>query len=134
MEAVYVALSAGLVLVLSEGERSLLRMVVMRIRLVKRDLKMDQLDWIDSVLSAHSVLEVVPIPAFPADSQWTSGELARRTFKLAHLLRETRTNIRIRILDPIQEWSTQMRDSPSHTLTTRFFPVTFLFPTMTLDT
>ena len=69
MEAVYVALSAGLVLVLSEGERSLLRMVVMRIRRVRRDLKMDQLDWTDSVLSAHSVLEVMPILAFPADSQ-----------------------------------------------------------------
>ena len=69
MEAVYVASSAGLVLVLSEDERSLLRMVVMRIRPVKRDLTMVQLDWKDSVLSAHSVLEVVPILAFPADSQ-----------------------------------------------------------------
>ena len=69
MEAVYVALSAGLVLVLSEGERSLLRMAVMRIRPVKRDLKMDQLDWIDSVLSAHSMLEVMPILIVPADSQ-----------------------------------------------------------------
>jgi hypothetical protein len=45
MEAVYVALSAGLVLVLSEGEISLLRKVVMRIRQVKRDLTKDQLDW-----------------------------------------------------------------------------------------
>ena len=128
------ALSAGLVLVLSEGERSLLRMVVMRIRRVKRDLTMGQLDWIDSVLSAHSVLEVVPIPAFPADSQWTSGELVRRTFKLAHLLRGKAVDIRIRILNTIQEWSTQMRDPPCHTLTTRFFPVTLLFPSVTLDT
>ena len=68
-EAVYVALFAGLVLVLSEGERSLLRMVVTRIRQVRRDPKMDQLDWIDSVLSEHSLLEVRPIPAFQADSQ-----------------------------------------------------------------
>jgi hypothetical protein len=68
-EAVYVALSAGLVLVLSEDERSLLRMVVMRIRRVRRDLTMDQPDWIDSVLSEHSLLGVMPIPAFPADSQ-----------------------------------------------------------------
>jgi hypothetical protein len=50
MGAVYVAWSAGLVLVLSEGERSLLRMVVMRKRQVKRDLTMDQPDLIDSVL------------------------------------------------------------------------------------
>jgi hypothetical protein len=64
-----VALSVGLVLVLSEGERSLLRMVVMKTRLVRRDPTKDQLDWIDSVLSAHSLLEVRPIPAYPADSQ-----------------------------------------------------------------
>jgi len=63
------ALSVGLVLVLSEGERSLPRMVVTRKRRVKRDLTMDQLDWIDSVLSEHSLLEVRPIPAFQADSQ-----------------------------------------------------------------
>jgi hypothetical protein len=69
MEAVYVALSAGLVLVLSEGEISLLRKVVMRIRQVKRDLTKDQLDWTDSVLSEHSLPEVRPILAFPADSQ-----------------------------------------------------------------
>ena len=68
-EAVYVALSAGLVLVLSEDERSLLRMVVMRIRPVKRDLTTDQLDWTDSVLSEHSMLEVMPILIVPADSQ-----------------------------------------------------------------
>jgi hypothetical protein len=64
-----VALFVGLVLVLSEGERSLLRMVVVRKRPVKRDLTMDPLDWIDLVLSEHSLLEVRPIPAFPADSQ-----------------------------------------------------------------
>jgi hypothetical protein len=68
-EGAYVALSVGLVLVLSEGERSLLRMVVMKTRLVRRDPTKDQLDWIDSVLSAHSLLEVRPIPAYPADSQ-----------------------------------------------------------------
>jgi len=68
-EAVYVALSAGLVLVRSEGERSLLLMVVTRIRQVRRDLTTDQLDWIDSVLSEHSLLEVRPIPAFQEDSQ-----------------------------------------------------------------
>jgi hypothetical protein len=71
MEAVYVALSVGLVLVLSEGERSPLRMVVVRKRPVRRDLTMDQLDWIGSVLSVHSLLEVRPIPAFPVDSQLT---------------------------------------------------------------
>jgi hypothetical protein len=65
-EGAYVALSVGLVLVLSEGERSLLRMVVMKTRLVRRDPTKDQLD---SVLSAHSLLEVRPIPAYPADSQ-----------------------------------------------------------------
>jgi hypothetical protein len=64
-----VALSAGLVLVLSEGERSLLRMVAVTRRQVRRDLTMDQLDWIDSVLSVHSLLEVRPILAFPVDSQ-----------------------------------------------------------------
>jgi hypothetical protein len=69
MEAVYVASFAGLVLVLSEGERSLLRMVVMRKRRVRRDPTMDQLDWIDSVLSEHSLLEARPILAFQADSQ-----------------------------------------------------------------
>jgi hypothetical protein len=68
-EAVYVALFVGLVLVLSEGERSLLRMVVVRKRPVKRDLTMDPLDWIGLVLSEHSLLEARPIPAFPADSQ-----------------------------------------------------------------
>jgi hypothetical protein len=68
-EAVYVAWSGGLVLVLSEGERSLLRMVVVKKRRVKRDLTMDQLDWIDSVLSEHSLLEARPILAFQADSQ-----------------------------------------------------------------
>jgi hypothetical protein len=68
-EAVYVAWSAGLVLVLSEGERSLLRKVVMKTRQVRRDLMMDPLNWIGSVLSGHSLLEVRPIPAFPADSQ-----------------------------------------------------------------
>ena len=69
MGAVYVALSACLVLVPSEGERSLLRMVVMTTRRVRQDLTMDQLDLIDSVLSEHSLLEVRPIPAFQADSQ-----------------------------------------------------------------
>ena len=69
MEVVYVALSAGRVFALSEGERSLLRMVVMRTRRVRRDLTMDQLDLIDSVLSEHSLPEVVPIPAFPEDSR-----------------------------------------------------------------
>jgi len=69
MGAVYVALSAGPVLVLSEGEISLLRMVVMRTRRVRRDLTMDQLNWIDSVLWEHSLLEAMPIPAFPVDSR-----------------------------------------------------------------
>ena len=69
MEAVYVALSACLVLVPSEGEISLLRMVVMRTRRVRRDLTKDQLNWIDSVLWEHSLLEAMPIPAFPEDSR-----------------------------------------------------------------
>jgi hypothetical protein len=69
MEAVYVALFVGLVLVLSEGERSLLRMVVTRIRQVRQDPTMDQLDSTDSVLSEHSSPEVMPILAFPVDSQ-----------------------------------------------------------------
>jgi hypothetical protein len=133
-EGAYGALFAGLVSVLSEGERSLLRMVVVKTRRVRRDLTMDQPDWIDSVLSEHSLLEVRPIPACPADSQLTSSELVRRTFKSVHVVRVKAVDIRIRILNTIQERSTQMRDPPSHTLTARFFPIAFLFPSMTLDT
>lgn len=68
MVGVCVALSAGLVLALSVGGKSLLRKVVVRIRLVKRDLTMDRQGWIDSVLSEHSLLEAKPILAFPVDS------------------------------------------------------------------
>jgi hypothetical protein len=52
----------------------------------------------------------------------------------AHLYATFPFDIRIRILDSIQERPTEMWYSPSHALTTRLFPITFLFPSVTLDT